>query len=104
MDYVDLVLEGLATIDEIDYYIEKWHEDKSVECELYDYLGMTESEYFDWVRDPDYIHEILLRRKNLIDAVNKYRKEPALFVEEFLNIILYPYQKIMLNSWYKLKR
>ena len=100
MDYIQAVLMGFATVDEIDDYIEKWHEEDDYDCELSEYLGMTKDEYEDWFRNPSYIYEILLRREKLIDDINKYRNKPSLFLEEFLGIKLLSYQKTMVDSWW----
>ncbi len=37
-------------LDEIDDYVEKWHNSDS-HCSVSEYLGMTEEEYFLWTED-----------------------------------------------------
>jgi hypothetical protein len=49
--YIDKYLNGEIQMDEIDDFIEQWHESDS-EKELHEYLGMTWEEYALWVERP----------------------------------------------------
>jgi len=46
--FVDLCMAGTVLMDEIDDFIEAWHDSES-DVELHDYLGMTLGEYTAWV-------------------------------------------------------
>ena len=70
--FIDLALNGEVLADEIDDFIEAWHESDSAE-ELPEFLGMTDQEYSLWVGDPSYLSLILSarhRKQALLEAVN----------------------------------
>ena len=60
-NFVGLCLSGEALADEIDDYVEAWHEGGSG-LPLYTFLGMTREEYSSWVEDPSVLSEILEAR------------------------------------------
>ncbi|MGD9616614.1 MAG: hypothetical protein AB7H90_19995 [Alphaproteobacteria bacterium] len=62
-NFVDLCLAGEASVEEIDDFIDAWH-DASTGKELHDYLGMTRDEYSLWLRAPDALPCILNARRN----------------------------------------
>jgi DNA-directed RNA polymerase specialized sigma subunit len=69
---MDLVLQGRVLSDEIDDFVEQWHDNDSAE-EIYEYLGLSFEEYSLWVADPDNIEIIIYARhshKPLTEAVN----------------------------------
>lgn len=48
--FYELYVNNLVEIDEIHDFIEEWHTtDFNCKCELYDYLGMTKEQLFNWV-------------------------------------------------------
>lgn len=51
-NFVTKCLNGEALLDDIDDYIDAWHETKG-EISLHRYLGMSKTEYALWVADPD---------------------------------------------------
>lgn len=53
MTFVDKVKKGLCSIDDIDDYIDKWHDEYQGNLKLYEYLGMTEDEYEKWLTNSD---------------------------------------------------
>ena len=59
--FVDLCLEGKILLDEIDDFIDQWHETPQ-RRELHDYLGMTQEEYSLWLRVPDALSYIIKAR------------------------------------------
>lgn len=61
--YMDELLDGEAFLDEIDDYIDDWHNSDSDE-KIYEYLGMTEEEYGLWVEDESVLKSIVYCRKN----------------------------------------
>ena len=44
-NFIDDVIDGKTKLDEIDDYVEKWHNSDS-HCSVSEYLGMTEEEFF----------------------------------------------------------
>ncbi|MDB1954231.1 hypothetical protein PMY38_04585 [Clostridium tertium] len=58
MNFIDAVITGDALIDEIDNYIDMWHDGDS-ELEIYEFLGMTQREYRLWVEDDSLLKEII---------------------------------------------
>ncbi|MCC2608002.1 hypothetical protein [Planctobacterium marinum] len=64
MNFIDLCLSGEAFLDEIDDYVDKWHEDEESPQELHEYLGMTEKEYGYWICKPSLLPFIISSRVN----------------------------------------
>jgi hypothetical protein len=69
-----LCAAGEAKAQDIDEFVERWHRSRSA-MTLYDYLGMTESEYADWVRRPEILPTILKVRRQQFER--KDRARPA---------------------------
>lgn len=63
MNFVDLCLGGDVLGDEIDDFVESWHENDSTQ-ELHEYLGMSWEEYSVWATKPSILPFILAARKN----------------------------------------
>jgi hypothetical protein len=59
--FVDLCLSGDALVDEIDDYVDQWHESND-NIPLYEFLGFAPEEYSLWVERPDAIKFILFAR------------------------------------------
>ena len=69
--FIDLCLEGKVPLDDIDDFIDRWHEAPEG-FELHDYLGLTQEEYSLWLRVPDALAYIIKARheaKPLTDVV-----------------------------------
>ena len=49
MNFINNCLYGLTDIEEIDDYVEAWHNGQS-NLKLSDYLGMTQDEYEAWIQ------------------------------------------------------
>jgi hypothetical protein len=60
--FIDLSLEGKVSLDQIDDYIDAWHNEPRGES-LSQYLGMEKTEYSLWVRDPDALAYIIKARR-----------------------------------------
>ncbi|HVC54791.1 MAG TPA: hypothetical protein VND95_02490 [Stellaceae bacterium] len=60
-NFVDLCLAGNVLLEEIDDFVDHWHEAPEG-AELHDYLGMTEEEYSLWLRVPDSLPYIIKAR------------------------------------------
>ncbi len=59
--FIDLCAEGLILPEEIDDFIDAWHE-SDTSAEIYTYLGMTKKEYRLWTQDPDILDYIITAR------------------------------------------
>ncbi len=65
--FFDLYSQGQALSDEIDDFIDRWHEEaesKATTLPLYAYLGLTHDEYEIWVLDPDVLPQVLIARRD----------------------------------------
>lgn len=49
--FVEMFQRGECTADDIDVYIDKWHEEYNGPLALYEYLGMTKQQYDRWLVD-----------------------------------------------------
>ncbi len=64
MSFIDLCLSGEVLEDEIDDFVDQWHDDESESCpELHEYLGMSWEEYSLWATRPSILPFILAARK-----------------------------------------
>lgn len=61
--FVDLCLKGEAFADEIDDFVDLWHE-SDTERPLFEFLGLTRDEYALWVERPDSLKFVLYARKH----------------------------------------
>ena len=61
-NFVSLALTGEALTDEIDDYVDQWHDNPSG-LSLHDYLGMNRDEYALWLSSPDALPLIIASRK-----------------------------------------
>jgi hypothetical protein len=59
--FIDLCVEGEALPEEIDDFVDQWHESDSDEP-IFVYLGMTQQEYRLWVHDPDILPFVITAR------------------------------------------
>ena len=50
--FIEMVKNGQCSIDEIDDYIDKWHDEYNGNLKLHEYLGMTDEEYNRWLTNP----------------------------------------------------
>jgi hypothetical protein len=70
--FMTMALDGLVLSDEIEHFVDAWHEADTTE-ELHEFLGMSFEEYSLWASNPDTIDVILSARhlgKPLKEAVN----------------------------------
>lgn len=80
--FVDLCLVGKIVQDEIDDFIDRWHEGEGQGHPLHDFLGMTKEEYNLWVEKPGALRLILAAREqdedDLYGAIERFAKmEPV---------------------------
>lgn len=64
MNFIELCLSGEVLEDEIDDFVDNWHDDEEIQLELHDYLGMNWEEYSVWATRPSVLPFILTARKN----------------------------------------
>lgn len=60
--FIELCLEGKALVNDIDDFIDLWHESDS-DLPLHQFLGMTRSDYSLWVADPAVLPHIINAHK-----------------------------------------
>jgi len=63
--FFDLFSRGEAEADDIDDYVDRWHEGADEHARvmtLHDYLGLTKAEYNRWVQAPSSLPDILAER------------------------------------------
>ena len=71
--FIDLCISGDAFDDEIDDFIERWHEGEGEHLELHEYLGMNEDEYSLWLKCPKELATIISAKRGnipLLQAMN----------------------------------
>lgn len=61
-NFVQSCLNGDAFLDEIDDFIDQWHDSDSEEP-LHEYLGLTEREYLLWVEKPEILPFLVTAHK-----------------------------------------
>ncbi|NOQ34700.1 MAG: hypothetical protein GQ569_02260 [Methylococcaceae bacterium] len=75
MNFIELCLTGDALEDEIDDFVDSWHDGKAGEGqELHEFLGMNWEEYSMWVTKPSILSFILSAHKKggyLDDELNQ---------------------------------
>lgn len=70
MTFIDHCLTGGATLDEIDDYVELWHEGTIGHgMELRELLGMSKPEYARWMQDASAIEDIVAARKSNLHPI-----------------------------------
>ena len=70
--FVEQCINGNASLDEIDDYIDAWHDsDSDTEIELHEYLGMTWEEYSSWAVKPKFLAWIINARRKGIELNEK---------------------------------
>jgi len=62
--FISQCIEGTVLLDDIDDYIDEWHDTEPQVEKLHDFLGMTWDEYSMWVADPDILPYIVTSHKD----------------------------------------
>ena len=62
--FVDAVLAGLASTDDVDDWIERWHTTDTGDTELHEFLGLLETEMESWLQSGETLEQIIARRNN----------------------------------------
>lgn len=64
MNFVELCLEGSVLEEEIEQFVQDWHEGREgADMELHEYLGMSWEEYQLWATTPSVLPFVLAARK-----------------------------------------
>lgn len=77
-NFIDRCVKGEVLLDEIDDFVDSWHESDS-DQDIHEYLGMTEEEYSLWVANPDILPFIVKSRaegKPLDEILHDLNKMP----------------------------
>lgn len=61
-DFVTKCLMGEALLEDIDDYVDDWHDSDS-DLSIHDFLGMTHREYSLWVQDPSCLPQIVIAHR-----------------------------------------
>ncbi|MEU7660859.1 hypothetical protein [Streptomyces lincolnensis] len=62
--FVDDALIGVAGIDDVDSYVDAWHDEDDTDLELHEWLGMTWDEYRLWVEKPSTLRYIVAAHRH----------------------------------------
>ncbi|WP_328525624.1 hypothetical protein [Kribbella sp. NBC_00359] len=62
--FVDAVLDGRALPEDIDDFIETWHESPDAPDSVSKFLGLTPDEYALWVEHPESLRFVFAARKH----------------------------------------
>jgi hypothetical protein len=63
LSFVDAVLAGQATTDDVDDWVERWHSTDTGDTELHQFLGLDEREMESWLRETESLDDIIVRRR-----------------------------------------
>jgi hypothetical protein len=79
--FMDRVLTGDVLMDEIDDFVDAWHDDETTDDSLADYLGMSQIEYDLWAEKPASLRFIIAAREEgepLYELIKRYEeREPV---------------------------
>ncbi|GGJ88958.1 hypothetical protein GCM10010123_18170 [Pilimelia anulata] len=78
--FVDSCLAGAAFLDEIDDYVDQWHDNAELHSSmtLAQHLGMTSAEYRLWVERPESLRFILAAHRDRVE-VGTLLRDPRRF-------------------------
>lgn len=78
-NFIESCLKGEVLVQDIDSYIDSWHDMPDESQTLREYLGMSKTEYILWMRNPSNIHFIIQARQRGIDvqtAIDEFNTMP----------------------------
>lgn len=61
--FVSLVAEGKAAPEEVEDFVQAWHDSGEAQPSLQDALGMTTEEYAAWMLNPDVLLQVVASRQ-----------------------------------------
>ncbi|MFZ9623530.1 MAG: hypothetical protein ACO3B6_07890 [Ilumatobacteraceae bacterium] len=62
LSFVEAVMAGKATVDQVDDWVDRWHTADNLDIELHAFLGLDEVEMESWLTECLTIEEIISRR------------------------------------------
>ncbi|MGA0148409.1 MAG: hypothetical protein ACO3JN_08420 [Ilumatobacteraceae bacterium] len=62
LSFVEAVIAGKATADQVDDWVDRWHTADNVDTELHTFLGLDEAEMESWLTERLTLEEIIGRR------------------------------------------
>ena len=78
-DFIQKCLIGDALLEEIDDYIDDWHQGESA-MSLHEFLGMTRNEYYLWAEDASSLPHIVNARIRGIELTESAERQGALSI------------------------
>ena len=78
-DFIQKCLIGDALLEDIDDYIDDWHQGDSG-LSLHEFLGMTRNEYYLWVEDPSCLPYIVNARIRGLELTESAERQGALAI------------------------
>ncbi len=61
--FFELYMQDKATIDDLDVFLEKWHNENDSRT-INEFLGLTEKQYYSWCENPSKLKQELDAIKN----------------------------------------
>ena len=68
--FADLVRSGKCTINDIDIYIDKWHDEYKGPLKLHEYLGLTRAQYGKWLVNRHSLHIPVNRKQPVVQSAS----------------------------------
>ena len=72
--FIQLCINGDALLEDIDDFVDSWHDGDS-ELSLAEFLGMSNSEYNIWLREPDILPIIIKAKRDHKDSASLMNEE-----------------------------
>jgi hypothetical protein len=60
--FIELCLKGRALVEDVDDFVERWHRAND-DTTLYEFLGLSQTEYSLWINDPDVLPYVMYARR-----------------------------------------
>ena len=87
--FLDRVLSGEARLDQIDDFVDRWHESPDETGSLAEFLGFTQDEYASWIKDAgklqSIVHKRTLKSDQKLHRFLNLRHQLALEKQQLLN-------------------
>ncbi|EMY5506447.1 hypothetical protein V8T57_002916 [Bacillus wiedmannii] len=99
LKFMDACLQGEALLEDIDEYIDEWHESDTEE-EIYEFLGMTFEEYGIWVENDAMLKTIFYSRE-IGEPILEVLKESE--VQKLVARAATPEEATQVKTWLKRK-
>lgn len=61
--FIEGALNGEVALNEIDDWVDRWHDAETVTQSLQDYLGFTDAEYDLWAKGDSFLPQIIANRR-----------------------------------------